>query len=82
MAMYNCECRNYTSCFLLCPADVNDKCTFQPLQLHKVCTFNVEGKNKDFENDTVSGMVWFEQKNTSDCNVTRKEVIVYKCEHG
>lgn len=81
MYVYYSECRNYMNCFSLYHADISDKCTFQPLQLHKVCTINVEGKNRDFESDTVSGMVWFEQKNTSDCNVTKKEVIVYKCEH-
>ena len=60
--------------------DFTERCTFKALQLNSNCTINVKGKNEDFENDTVLGVVSLEQKNSSFCNRTEKEVVIYKCE--
>ena len=60
--------------------DFSENCTFQPLQLDKVCTINFRGKNEGFENDTVLGVVSIVQENTSFCNQTEKEVTIYKRE--
>ena len=61
-----------------------DTCTFQPLEKEKLCTIDVQGKNRDFENDTVLGMVSLGQKDTSFCKeqnkTTEKNVTIYKCE--
>ena len=62
------------------PVDFSENCTFQPLQLNKVCTMNFRGKNERFENDTVPGVVSIVQENTSFCNQTEKEVTIYKRE--
>ena len=58
--------------------DFNENCTFQPLQLDKVCTISLRGKNEGFVNDTVPGVVSIVQENTSFCNQTEKEVTIYK----
>ena len=60
--------------------DFTERCTFKALQLDKICTIDVRSMNEDFENAIVQGVVRFEQKNTSFCNLTKKEVFIYKCE--
>lgn len=61
-------------------AAFNENCTFQPLQLNKMCTIYLRDMNKLFENDTVPGVVSIVQENTSFCNQTDKDVTIYKCE--
>ena len=58
----------------------SENCTFQPLQLNKLCTISFGGGNEEFENNTVPGVVSIVQENTSFCNKTEKEVTIYKRE--
>ena len=44
------------------------------------CIIDINGTNKNFENDTVVGLMTLEQENTSFCNQTQTEVIIDKCE--
>lgn len=64
-------------------ADINEICTFQPLEMESLCTIDVQGKNRDFQNDTVLGVVSLGQKDTSFCKqqnkTTEKNVTIYRC---
>ena len=69
-----------TNCILSLFVDFSEKCSFEHLQLHMICTVNVDGINKGFQNDAVQGVVTLEQNSTSFCNLTEKSVTIYKCE--
>ena len=62
------------------PLDFTERCAFKASHLDTICTIDVNNTNKGFEKDTVPGVVSLEQKNTSFCNQTETEVVIYKCE--
>ena len=73
-----------TACIFHCmlcllSAAFDENCIFQPLQLNKVCTIGLRDKNKEFENDTVPGVVTIMQNSTSFCNQADKDVTIHKC---
>ena len=60
--------------------DFTEEFKFEHLQMSMICTVNLKRHNEGFQSDTVSGVMSLVQNSTAFCNLTKKNVTIYKSE--